>query len=450
MDSFLKKYQVKTIVLFFCFSTIFLGWCQTSENTILIKNVHIYDGESNSYIEKKDLVIEGNKIKAIIPARGKESKYTQIIDGKGGYLSPGLIDVHWHAVFGADEKDVFFGDQAYVQVFSAKELEEQLMRGVTTIRDAAGNTFGLKRAIDEGVIEGPRIFPSGAMISQYSGHGDFRAQNPQVLPKEFGGPLAPGVQSGHVAIVTGVDQSLAATRQQLFLGATQIKIASSGGVSSFDDPLNVLELDDDEILAVVKAANDYGTYVMAHCHNPQAIIRSVKNGVKSIEHGSYLTEEAAKIMADNNVVYTPNFEVYAQLKNVYTDPIRAGKLKEANENQRKSIKYAIKYGLIMGFGTDLLFSYKGRQLELDDLKLRKEFFTSPQVMKQATGNGGYIVGLSKTRNPYGVLGVIKEGAMADILIYNKDFLKDVEVVTEYKNNLKLIIKDGVVKKNTLK
>ena len=416
---------------------------------ILIKNVKIFNGTDGTLITGKDVVILGNKIDKIIPAGGNEKGYEEVIDGKGGFLTPGLIDSHWHATMGVDEEVFMEGDQAYVQLHSGMELGEMLMRGVTTIRDAAGNTFALKRAVDEGIIPGPRIYPSGALLSQYSGHGDFRPQNPNALPKEWGGPLGPGEIAGHMLLVNGKQQMIAAVRQQLFLGATQIKIAVAGGVSSFTDPLYVVEFTDEEIRAAVDAAADYGTYVMAHSHEPAGVIRAVKNGVKSIEHGSMLNEEAAKLMAENGVVYVPSVQVLAQLKPLYTDPIRKAKLQEAFDGTNKAILAAKKYGVTFGFGTDLLFSSEGRKAELEDLGLRKQWFTSAEIMIQATGNGSKIVGLAGPRNPYGKVGVIEEKAMADILIYSKNPLEDVSIVEDFENNLKLIIKDGKVYKNTL-
>ena len=393
-------------------------------------------------------MVSGNKTASLIPAGSGGSNYAQVIDGKGGYVSPGLIDVHWHMGMGVNERE-YFGDQTYVAIHSAKEAEQQLMRGVTTVRDAAGNVFGLKKAIDTGVTPGPRLYPSGALISQYSGHGDVRSGKPTVMAKEWGGPVGMGVSDGNMILANGYDQVLAATRQQLFLGATQIKIAVTGGVSSFTDPLYVMEFTEEEIQAAVKAASDYGTYVMAHGHDSAGVIRALNNGVRSIEHGSVLNEEAVKLMAKKGAVFVESFEVLAQLKPLYTDPIRKGKLDEAMEGSAQVAKWVKKYGVLMGFGTDLLFSAEGRQDELKDLTLRKEFFSSPEIMIQATGNGGKIVGMSGKRNPYGKLGVIEEGAMADILIYSKNPLEDVAVVTDYDNNLKLIIKDGNVYKNTL-
>ncbi len=420
-----------------------------AEKQILIKNVSIFNGNSGKLISGKDVVVEGNKIKSIVSSGGNESKFDEVIDGKGGYLSPGIIDCHAHAVMGGDENTFLNGDQHYVQLFAAMEMEEMLLRGVTTIRDAGGNTFALKKAIDDGLVDGPRIYPSGAILSQYSGHVDFRTPNPANLPKEWGGQISPGEVNGHAMLANGPDQVMMAVRQQLFLGATQIKLAVGGGVSSFTDPLYVNEYTTAEIKAAVDAANDYGTYVMTHVFNEVGVKRAIEAGVKTIEHGHLMNEEDAKLMAEKGVILSTQCQVMAQLAPIYTDPIRKGKLDEAMTGMDNMFKMAKKYNIKVAYGTDLLFSYEGRKEQLKDLTLRKQWYNSSEIMIQATGTGGEVVGLCGKRNPYGKVGVIEEGAMADILIYSKNPLEDVSIVEDYDNNLKLIIKDGKTYKNTL-
>ena len=421
---------------------------QDAPQKILIKNVSIFNGTSETLITGQDVVLVGNKIDKIIPAGSGGAGYDRIIDGKGGYLTPGLIDNHWHCVLALDYGVVFSSPAQYLDAIAVWEAEQLLMRGVTTVRDAGGNTAGLKRATDEGYVTGPRIYPSQAVLTQYSGHTDFR--NPNFLPKEWGGPISPVEQMGLGLLVNGRDQMLQAVRDNLYKGASQIKLAVSGGVSSYSDPLYANEFLPEEIEAAVAAAEDYGTYVMTHVHNAVAIKRALKAGVKSIEHAMLADEEAIRMIADMGAYASVQALVAKQLLSVYkeSDP-RLAKAQAAWDNVGNVFGWIKKHNVTMGWGTDLLEGLDTRKQQLDDLILRKEWFSSPELMIQATGNNGEIVALSGKRNPYGKLGVIEEGAMADVLIYSKNPLEDVAIIGDYENNLKLIVKDGKVYKNSL-
>lgn len=415
---------------------------------ILIKNVSIFNGTSKELITGKDVLLAGNKIEKIIPAGSGSDTYEQVIDGKGGFLTPGLIDNHWHCVLALSYGKVFNSPAQYIDAVATWEAKELLMRGITTVRDAGGNTAGLKQATDEGYVIGPRIYPSQAVITQYSGHTDFRNKN--FLPKEWGGPVDTLAQLGLGLLVSGRDQMLAAVRHNLYTGATQIKLAVTGGVTSYGDPLYVNELLPEEIEAAVAAARDYGTYVQVHAHSAEGIKRAIKAGVKTIEHGSMADEESVKMMAENDVALSVQALVIKQLLDVYekSDP-RLAKAQQAWDNTAKVIQWAKKYAVKLGWGTDLLEGLDNRKHQLEDLVLRKEWFPSAELMIQATGNNGDIVALCGKRNPYGKLGVVEEGAMADVLIYSKNPLKDIGIVADPENNLQLIVKDGKVYKNTL-
>jgi len=416
--------------------------------TRLIKNVSIFDGTSEKLITGKDVVLAGNKISKIIPAGSGGDQYDHVIDGKGGYLTPGLIDVHWHSVLALDPFKVMYSPASYITAVATWESGELLKRGVTTIRDAGGHTAGLKKAIDEGYVTGPRIYPSQAVLGQYSGHVDFR--NPNFMPKEWNGPTDAIEKIGLGILANGKDQVLAAVRNNLYQGATQIKMAVSGGVISYSDPLYVHEFLPEEIEAAVKAAEDYGTYVMVHVHSADPIKRAIKAGVKSFDHNSLADEEAIKMMAKHGAHMSVQVLVVKQILDEYPDgDVRKEKAKQAWENTGKVMQWGKKYGVHMAWGTDLLDSLKNRSKQLQDLPIRKQWFSSAEIMIQATGNGGATVALSGKRNPYGKLGVIVEGAMADVLIYSKNPLEDVAVVADHETNLKLIVKDGKVYKNTL-
>jgi imidazolonepropionase-like amidohydrolase len=422
----------------------------TSEKTArtLITNVNIFDGKSEKMVTGKDVVLVGNKIDKLIKAGSGGNDYDQVIDGKGGYLTPGLIDNHWHCLLALDYAVVFNSPAQYLDAVATWEARELLMRGVTTVRDAGGNTAGLKLATDQGYVTGPRIYPSQAVLSQYSGHTDFRNKN--FLPKEWGGPIDPVEQIGLGMLVNGRDQMLQAVRHNLYQGATQIKLCTTGGVSSYSDPLYVNEFLPEEIEAAVMAAADYGTYVMVHAHSSEGIQRAIKAGAKTIEHGMMADEETVKMMADYDVAASFQALVAKQLLSVYkkSDP-RLAKAQAAWDNVDKVMDWAKKYNVKMGWGTDLLEGLDTRKQQLDDLVLKKKWFSSAELMIQATGNNGDILALTGKRNPYGKLGVIEEGAMADALIYNKNPLKDIAVVADPENSLKLIVKDGKVYKNTL-
>jgi imidazolonepropionase-like amidohydrolase len=324
------------------------------------------------------------------------------------------------------------------------------MRGVTTIRDTGGDTAGFQKAIDQGYLTGPRIYPSQAVLSQYSGHIDFR--NPNVLPREWVGPVAISdvEKFGITKLVNGDQQMLAAVRDNLYKGATQIKLAISGGVMSYTDPLYVNEFLPEEIEAAVRASEDFGTYVTVHVHNASAIKRAIKAGVKSFDHLSLADEEAIKMMAEAGAHGSVQILVAKDIAEQYPKgDVRQEKAQEALDNIDKVMGWAKKYKLHMGWGTDLCDTIENRLRQLETLKLKKQWFSDAEIMIQATGNGGETVALCGKRNPYGRLGVIEENAMADILIYKKNPLEDVSVVEDYENNLVFVMKDGKIYKNTL-
>lgn len=420
----------------------------TAEKQTLIKNVAIFNGTSEKLISGQDIVVVGNKFDKFVTSGGSEKGYDEIIDGKGGFLTPGLIDAHYHTTLGLEAPVMAASPASYMQAVAVSELDDVLMRGVTTVRDTGGDAAGIKRAINEGHLVGPRIYASQNILAQYSGHTDFR--NPNEQPKEWGGPPDAMEINGTARLVNGEQQMLAAVRDNLYHGADQIKIAISGGVTSFNDPLYVYEFLPEEISIAVRAAEDYGTYVMAHAHSAHTIKRAIPLGVKSFEHISQADEETVEMMVKAGVHATVSPLTPKQIMDVFPETdVRHQKAKEAWDGTSNVMKWAKKHGLHLSWGTDLLNSLELRELQLKDLVMHSIWFSSAESMIHATGNAGATIALSGKRNPYGKLGVIEEGAMADFLIYSKNPCQDISIIEDYENNLKLIVKDGKVYKNIL-
>jgi imidazolonepropionase-like amidohydrolase len=328
------------------------------------------------------------------------------------------------------------------------------MHGFTTIRDCGGNSFGVKRAIDQDIISGSRIYPSGAAIGQTSGHGDFRSH-------VDGHPYYDGVDNGgvvnkwkHTLIADGTDEVRRAVRDQLFRGASHIKIHTGGGVTSFTDPLQAAQYTPEEIKAAVEEATRYGTYVMTHSQMNNSVEASLDAGVKSIEHGLVLEESTVKRMAELDVFYCPQLFLPLQPtagNPMFQDPIQQEKLKVVAEGTRNAIAMAKKYKLKILWGTDCFFGSAPYSAFTQEFAYRDEFFTPIEQLKQITGNNGKVLALSGLKNPYpgAELGVIKEGAFADIIIIKGDPTKDIKLLMDA-NNIGFIMKDGKIYKNTLR
>ena len=281
---------------------------------IVFSNLRLFDGKSDALIEGLRVVVEGKTIKSVEPAEAPLA-HARVVDCGGRVLMPGLIDAHWHAMMASLPMSVLLtADVGYLTLVAADEARRTLMRGFTSVRDMAGPTFSLKRAIDNGLVAGPRIWPSGAMISQTGGHGDFRF--PHEIPASPNAPLSRGEAIGGGAIADGVDRVLQRAREQLMLGASQLKLAAGGGVSSHYDPIDVSQYTEPEFRAAVDAAENWGTYVAVHAYTPRAIETAIRGGVRCIEHGHLMDEATAELIAKNGIwLSTQPF-----LNNEYSSP----------------------------------------------------------------------------------------------------------------------------------
>src|SRR6202162_18099 len=273
-----------------------------SSAATLFQNVRIFDGKSAALSAPSNVLVRGNTIERISasPITVDTNANVRVIAASGRVLMPGLIDAHWHAFMAAIPLQLLItSPPSYLHLLAAREAEATLMRGFTTVRDCGGPVFGLKRAIDEGVTIGPRIYPSGAFISQTSGHGDFRFSFE--VPRLPGGPLSHSEVEGIAAIADSPDEVRLRAREQLRQGASQIKLMAGGGGASPYNPIESTQYTEPEIRAAVEAADNWGTYVTVHAYTPRAIRQALAAGVKCIEHGQLIDEPTAKLLADKGI-----------------------------------------------------------------------------------------------------------------------------------------------------
>jgi len=337
----------------------------------------------------------------------------------------------------------------YVGAAAGQMAEDMLMRGFTSVRDAGGASIGVQRAIDDGWFKGPRVFSSGAFITQTSGHLDMRDRtNPH---SHVGGASSYAEQTGHFAAIDGEAEMLAAARQNFRDGATQLKLATNGGISAVYSPVDIDQFTDSELAAAAFVADSFGSYFMVHAYYDNAVTRAIDFGARSIEHGHLMTERVIKKMAKEDVyLVVEAFMSVADAPPSFT-PDQAQKMEQALSGFTKMIELAKKHEVKIAFGSDLFLSKEMYDLQSQEWVVRSRFFTPLENLRQATSIGGELLALSGPRNRYkeGPLGVIKEGAYADLLIIEGNPLEDITILAEPENNLRLIMKDGVTYKNTL-
>jgi imidazolonepropionase-like amidohydrolase len=420
-----------------------------SEPVTLFQNVRIFDGKSGTLSAPSHLLVRGNKIEKIstTPLPVDRKADTVIIDGGGRTLMPGLIDMHWHAMLVRPTPAQFLtADIGYINLVAGTEATDTLMRGFTTIRDMGGPVFGLKQAIDEGIVTGPRIFPSGAIISTTGGHGDFR--HPFELPRIIGGPLTRTEQVDGSMIADSPDEVRMRVREQLMLGASQIKLTAGGGVASPHSPLDVSTFTSEELRAAVEAAQNWGTYVTVHAYTPVAIQRSIAAGVKCIEHGHLMDEATARLMAEKGI-WLSTQPLPEELANAFPPGSQErAKFQQVYAGTDKVYNFAKKYKLKTAFGTDLIFSQALAQRQGALLASLVRWYTPAEALKMATGDNAQLLALSGLRSPYaGKLGVVEEGALADLLLVDGNPLENIKLIEDPAKNFLVIMKDGKLYKN---
>src|SRR5215831_76590 len=367
----------------------------------------------------------------------------------GGVLMPGLIDAHWHAFMAATPMMVLLtADPSYLHLLAARQAEATLMGGFTTVRDLGGPVFGLKRAIDEGIMIGPRIYPSGAVISQTSGHGDFRFSFE--LPRMPGGPLSHSEIAGVAAIADSPDEVRLRAREQLRQGASQIKLMAGGGVASPYNPLESIQYTEAEIRAGVEAADNWGTYVTVHAYTPRAIRQAVAAGVKCIEHGHLIDEPTAKFLAQKGIWWS--LQPFLDDEDAFplVNPVSQKKALQVFAGTENAYRLAKKYKVKTAFGTDILFDAGAASRQGAYLAKMVRWYTAAEALKMATADNGELMALSGFINPYpGKLGVVETGALADLLLVDGNPLENIQLVADPDKSFLVIMKDGTIYKNTL-
>jgi imidazolonepropionase-like amidohydrolase len=420
-----------------------------SGGTTLFLNVRIFDGRSAALSAPSNVLVKGGTIERISasPIAVDANAKVRTIAAGGRVLMPGLIDAHWHAFMAATPQMVLMtADPNYLQLVAARQAEATLMRGFTAVRDLGGPVFGLKRAIDEGVTIGPRIYPSGAFISQTSGHGDFRFSFE--VPRMPGGPLSHSEVVGVAAIADSPDEVRLRAREQLRQGASQIKLMAGGGVASPYNPIESTQYTEPEIRAAVEAAENWGTYVTVHAYTPRAIRQAVAAGVKCIEHGQLIDEPTAKLLADNGIWWSLQPFLDDEDASPLENPVSQKKALEVFAGTDNAYKLAKKYNVKTAFGTDILFDARLTTRQTAILAKMVRWYTPAEALKMATADNGELMALSGFINPYpGRLGVVEEGAIADLLLVDGNPLENIKLIADPDRNFLIIMKGGTIYKD---
>jgi imidazolonepropionase-like amidohydrolase len=402
---------------------------------LLLRGGAVLDVEGGA-LRTADVLVSGERIAAVAPGLAAPAGARVVALG-GRVVMPGLIDCHVHVC--AD------GMVAYPTLFpslvaarAAKLLHETLLRGFTTIRDMGGADAGLRRAVEEGLFPGPRLFVSGRPLSQTGGHGDLRN------PADACPACALRSEANMMVVADGVDAVRRAAREEIRRGVDQIKIMASGGIASPADPVDYDQYSDEEIAAAVDEARRAGRYVAAHAYTPTAISRAVALGVRTIEHGNFLDDAAARAMAQRGAILVPTLVVYRRVvrhaAEVGISAFHLAKAQEVLATGTRSLEIARHAGVAMALGTDLFRAPK--QYQSEELLIRAEALPAAEVLRQATVNGAALL-----RRPD--LGRVAEGCLADLLVVEGDPLADLGVLQDQGARLAMILKGGVAAKDRM-
>jgi imidazolonepropionase-like amidohydrolase len=441
-----------TFIALFAFAPIALADRDKAPQQVLFKNVNIFNGHDAKLAMGQDVLVEGNLIKKI-GKRLKAGNVAIVIDGKGRTLMPGLIDMHQHLMLGGP--DGLFSTAGSIDFATSGAIAAQnmyahlLMKGVTTVRDIAGNSLGLAKGVRMGWITGPRIYSSGPPIIPVGGHFDMGGWNQNRGENE-------SVLMSNAAIVTGANEVMRQARWNFRKGAAFLKVMPGGGVATEYDPLEVINLTLAEMKAAVAIAEDQKTYVAAHAYRDDAVNRAIDAGIKVIEHNFLVSEKTVIRMAKENIILSLQGYM-AGVAFAHPEAVpwftaeQVRKAKAVHLGTIQMVKWARKHNLFIISGSDMFAEQWPITKKNITIEVELFEFTPVEALRHATGNAGKVLAMSgPARNPYrlGPLGVIKEGAYADILLWDGDPTKNIKIL-ENEDKLQLIMKDGDIFKNTV-
>jgi len=409
---------------------------------ILFRNLKLLDPRWTAARGGYEVLVEGAAIKEVSDKAIKASS-ARIVDCGGRTLMPGLIDCHVHVFL--SEVNIRNLESVPLTLLTARAadlMKGMIDRGFTTVRDTGGADWGIKTAVETGLIPGPRLFISGRAIGPTGGHSDSRRRT------DSGAPSC-GCCNAMVyamAIADGADEVRKMVREQMRQGADQIKIMCSGGVASPYDPLDSLQYSPAEIAAATDEARNFGRYVLAHAYTPEAITRAVSNGVRTIEHGNLIDAKSAKLLASKSGFMIANLVTYFVMKERASQFGMTKDMLDKNDivmdGALRSLEICKKAGVEVGFGSDLLGQLQVEQSR--EFIYRAEVLKPLEIIRQAT-----LVGAKILRHE-GKLGVVEPGAFADLILVDGDPLKKLELFLDQGAHLPVIMKAGQFHKNTLK
>jgi imidazolonepropionase-like amidohydrolase len=404
---------------------------------LLLRRARVLDVVSGTYREDHDVLVRAGRISAV--GQGLAADDVPAVDLNGRTLLPGLIDCHVHVLaFTADLASLHTASPMYVAAQAAVIMRQMLARGFTAVRDNAGADHGLAQAQADGLLPGPRLFFCGRALSQTGGHGDSRRRGQHAIDAHPGCPVM-------TRVVDGVDAIRQAAREELRNGAHHIKIMVSGGVASPTDEVDATQYSLDEIRAVVEEAQAAGKYVSAHAYPGAAISRAVRCGVRSIEHGNLLDEESLGLMVEHGTFLTPTLTTYWALKSEGPQwglpPESHAKVDAVLDAGLDALRLAHEAGVKLCYGTDCLGGMQRHQLR--EFTIRAQVQPAIEVIRAATVNAAELLGQT------GKLGVISEGAHADLVVVDGDPLADISALVPADGLQPAVIQAGQVVCGTL-